>query len=314
MGVDESRPRLEADEKSVTGGLSCLVTAPAKLQLGGLIDHLSSQGWRAYAFTDVAPLGGKLTDALQQTIESADLVLALFPKDSPSLSVAFEVGMAVALGKPVVAVIPPGAVSMVGLEAALVVQADLDNFDAIGYSLSQIAGRTRSRSPSQSAVALDHPLGPSGRQLLARAERIVEGGTEGNAVDIEREVVELLIQAIEASGAAAVVAAGKDRGYDIGVWSDDLDALGGNPVLIEIKKTLHADGVRQSLYALHQSPTARMALIVYLTRPSGPVSGLSFPVLAINLVDLIAQMQSKSFASVVRDLRNQSVHGPRRDA
>jgi hypothetical protein len=302
VGVDESRLRPEDDEGPVTRGLRCLVTAPAKLQLGGLINHLNSQGWHAYAFTDVAPLGGKLTDAIQQAIESADLVLALFPKDSPSLSVAFEVGMAVAFAKPVVAVVPPGAVSMVGLEAVLVVQADLDNYEAISYSLSRIADRTRSRSPSRSVVALDHPLGPSGRQLLARAVALAKGGTE-------HDVVELLIQAIEGSGAAAVVAAGADRGYDIGVWSDDLDALGGNPLLVEVKKTLHEYGVRQSLNALHQSPTARMALIVYLTRPSGPIPGLVFPVLAIGLVDLITQMQSKSFAGVVRDLRNKSVHG-----
>lgn len=309
MGVDESRTRWEADEGPVIEGLRCLVTAPAQLQLGELIDHLNSQGWHAYAFTDVAPLGGKLTDAIQQAIDSADVVLALFPKDLPSLSVAFEVGMAVALAKPVVVVVPSGAISMVGLEAALVVQADLDNYEAISYSLSRIAGRTRSPSPSRSVVALDHPLGPSGPELLARAMRIVESETERNPVDLERDVVELLIQAIEGSGAAAVVAAGKDRGYDIGVWSDDLDALGGNPLLVEVKKTLRADGVRQSLYALHQSPTARMALIVYLTRPPQPIPGLNFPVLAISLVDLIRQMQSKSFAGVVRDLRNKSVHG-----
>jgi len=307
--VDESRPEPEGDEGSAVTDLRCLVTAPAKLQLGGLIDHLNDQGWHAYAFTDVAPLGGKLTDAIQQAIESADLVLALFPKDSPSLSVAFEVGMAVALAKPVVAVIPPGTLSMVGLEAALVVQADPDNYGAISYSLSRIAGRTRSQSPSRSVAAFDHPLGPNGRVLLASAEKIVKYQADRSAIDLERDVVELLIQAIEESGAAAVVAAGRDRGYDIGVWSDDLDALGGNPLLIEVKKTLHADSVRQSLSALHQSPTARMALIVYLTPPSGPIPGLNFPVLAIGLVDLIAQMQSESFAGVVRDLRNKGVHG-----
>jgi hypothetical protein len=96
------------------------------------------------------------------------------------------------------------------------------------------------------------------------------------------------------------------------VWSDDLDAIAANPLLIELKRFLGVGAVQQTLAALSVTPSARVALIVYLDPARADPEALKtarFPVLAISLVDLLERMRAASFAEVVRHLRNRSVHG-----
>jgi hypothetical protein len=109
---------------------------------------------------------------------------------------------------------------------------------------------------------------------------------------------------------------GVDRGFDLGVWSDDLDAIAANPLLIVLKRFLRVGAVQrtvqQTLVALSATPSARVALIIYLD-PAGTdpeaLKTARFPVLAISLVNLLERMRAASFAEVVRHLRNRSVHG-----
>jgi hypothetical protein len=80
--------------------------------------------------------------------------------------------------------------------------------------------------------------------------------------------VAVLVEALEHSGAVVVDRGGRDRGFDLGVWSDDLDAIAANPLLIELKSFLRVEPVQQALAALSATPNARAALIVYLD-PTG---------------------------------------------
>jgi hypothetical protein len=118
------------------------------------------------------------------------------------------------------------------------------------------------------------------------------------------------------SGAIAAANLDPDVGFDVGVWSDDLAAIGGNPLVVEVKRNLLPEATSQALHALVQHPTARLALIVHLhtshdDRASAAMKTVPtpYPVLTTSLEELIRRMASASFAEVVRDLRNQSVHG-----
>lgn len=101
-----------------------------------------------------------------------------------------------------------------------------------------------------------------------------------------------------------------DRRFDIGVWSDDLDAIAANPLLIELKRKLSPHAVEQVLGYLRVSPGARVALLVFLEpAATSRLKDVPFPVLAISLQELLESMRTSSFAEVVRDLRNRAVHG-----
>ncbi len=261
---------------------------------------LESRGWIAQVLSDVAPLGAALVDALREAIIAADRVIVVLPRGDGAVNAAFEAGLAWALNKQLIVVAAQDAEVPSDLSGILIVRADPGDLDAIGFALDQIEDRPSSQRRSQGA-GTGQPIGSYADLLLKRAGEIRS----------ESEALALLVDAIEASGAAAVRSAGRDRGFDLGVWSDDLDAIAGNPLLIEVKRALTANAVRQSLLALHSSPSARLGLIVLTeddTRPSHDI-GLAAPVLAIGLVDLLERLRRQSFAEIVRDLRNQSVHG-----
>lgn len=269
-----------------------------------LVQALKDRGWEPFLLSDVATLGSSLTESVQDAIQRADVVIGLFAHDDRALAnTAFEVGFAVALGKPVLLVVSPGAQIPSDLQSFLYVQAEPDNIEAVALALDNLdrysvpvrVERLRSSSAA--------PLGAYADQLL----EVVR--TLGDASDTAFE--ELVASAIEASGVVAVpTSAEGDRGFDIGVWSDDLDAIGGNPLLIQLKHHVSENSVRQSLTALHQTPGARVVLVVSLDE-TPPVTGalLRWPILWISLTDLLGRMRDESFPEVIRDLRNRSVHG-----
>jgi hypothetical protein len=277
------------------------------MDLGPLLAGLQRRGGTPYVLSDVAPLGANILQSVQQAIATADRVLIVLAGDTASLNPVFEAGMAAALGKPLVIVADPQVRVPTDLAGFLIVRTRPDDLEAIDFALDQAEGRIAT-SP-QVAPATGRALGSHADQLLERASTIL-ALTDPAAVG--QQALAVLVEALEHSGAVVVDRGRADRGFDLGVWSDDLDAIAANPLLIELKRFLHVEAVHQALAGLSTTPNARVALIVYLD-PAGADSealrNARFPVLAISLVGLLERMRAASFAEVVRNLRNRSVHG-----
>jgi hypothetical protein len=285
-----SRPRL-------------FISAPAGTDLRPLLTGLKGRGASPYVLSDVAPLGADILQSLQQAIASADTVIVVLGKE-PALDPAIEAGVAVALGKSLVILADPQAAIPSNLTGLLTVRARPDDLTAINFALDQAQGRSTSASKTAAPTGL--ALGPYAEQLLTRL---------ADSTLTEQTAIAVLIEAIEASGGVAVNGE-PDRGFDLGIWSDDLDAIAANPLLIEVKRSLRRGAVLQALRGLHATPSARLILLVYLDSATADLAAQEseqeqahFPVLAVSLQDLIARMRTASFAEVIRDLRNRSVHG-----
>ena len=141
----------------------------------------------------------------------------------------FEAGFALALGKPVLIIADPGTTVPADLSAQVITRARPDDLDAINFALDHIEQRapvgTRRPHPQTG-----RPLGRSrSKELLNRLSHSSTG---------EWPSINVLIEAIELSGGVAVVNEDRSAGFDLGVWSDDLEAIGGNPMLVELKQTL----------------------------------------------------------------------------
>jgi hypothetical protein len=267
-----------------------------------LIDELRRRGATPYVLSDVAPLGASILQSVQQAITAADYVLVVLGDADASQNSIFEAGIAFGLGKPIVIISDPQGTTPPDLAGLLTIRARPDDLPAISFALDQAEGR--SATPPQLARATGHALGPRADQLLD------ELADTSNVT--ERAALNVLTQALEDSGTVAVQNPASDRGFDLGVWSDDLDAIAANPLLIELKHNLRAQTVKKTLDLLRLSPNARVILLVFLD-PAVPAAALlnelPFPILAISLHELLERMRSSSFAEVVRDLRNRSVHG-----
>ncbi|HEX9352652.1 MAG TPA: hypothetical protein VF933_02380 [Streptosporangiaceae bacterium] len=286
--------------------LRLYVSAPSDLDLRPLLDGLKRRGAEPYLLSDVAPLGAEIVHSLRLAIQRADRVLVVLG-DAPAPDPMFEAGFALGLGKSLLVIAAPGATVPADLAGQVITRARPDDLDAINFALDQVEQRTpwdARRTPRPDG----RPLGAAEvDRLLARLT--ASGHTEASSVAV-------LVEAIEASGSVAVVNTERDPGFDLGVWSDDLEAIGGNPLLVEVKRSLVPGAVDQVLHSLADHPSARLGLVVYLEPPAGdqPLSRAEldqarFPVLVISLQQLLRRMASASFAEVVRDMRNRSVHG-----
>jgi len=132
-----------------------------------------------------------------------------------------------------------------------------------------------------------------------------------------RSLEGIVADALKQSGADLVVASPEhDVGADLAVWSDVLEPFVGNPLLIELKLRLRGQGdVRNVLNKLALQLTAsgtRWALLLYGEGPtSQDQAQITTPpnVLVLSLRSLLEALRTRAFPEVVRDLRNQRVHG-----
>lgn len=165
--------------------------------------------------------------SLQQAIDTADFVLVVLGTAESRQNVLFEAGMAVGLGKPVVVIADPGEAPPFDLAGLFTIRARPDDLSAINFALDQAEGR--SARSLRVTPATGHALGSRADQLLTQLST--------TASLTERAALDVLTQALEDSGAVAVLSPEGDRRFDLGVWSDDLDAIAANPLLIELKRT-----------------------------------------------------------------------------
>jgi hypothetical protein len=306
VGVRE-RPAEAAAETST--GSRWFVSAPAGVDLRPLLAALRRRGANPFVLSDVAPLGASILQSVRQAIDTADHILVVLAGDEAgSLNPVFEAGIATGRWKSVVVVADPQVAVPADFSGLLTVRARPDEVDAVTFALDQAEGRPV--TPTPPARATGRALGAGADQLLDRAGDI-SSLTEPHA--IEQAAVDVIVQALEGSGAVAVQGAGGDRDFDVGVWSDDLASIAATPLLIDVTPTFSPQAVEQALSGLRAAPTAQVALIVYLdptgADPAALLQAARFPVLAISLSGLLGRMRTSSFAEVIRDLRNRSVHG-----
>jgi hypothetical protein len=283
-------------------GVRCFIAAPGEADVRPLVAALQEREWETFVLADVAKLGSSLDEALLDAVRSADLVLALFHPDWPPASTAFEVGLAVGQGKPALLLVSPGMTLPINLQSLFQVRADVSNAQALALALDNVERYLSEFAESQGqGRSVGRPIGDYADELLHKVRE--RGASEA---DLEAAVG----MAIERSGAVVSAAAEPDKGFDLGVWADDLDAIGANPILVEVKKRADSETVRQCLAAIHQVPGSRAALVVSL-EDLEPVEmkWLRWPVLGISLERLLEEMRDRSFAEVIRDLRSRSAHG-----
>lgn len=289
---------------STAPALRVFVSAPYDATLAPLLSALRRAGLDAFVSSDVAPLGASRVEGARSAIERADLVLVVLT-DRAAANALFEAGMAAGLGKRLLVMAESDAPVPVDLSGVFTVRASRDDPAPVVTAVQEIArhgGDTSRSSPRATGHALAED---AGRRLLDRARLKTLN---------ERDALEVLLEAINGTGAVAVETMNRDEGWDIGVWADDLTSIGGNPLVVEVKRRLVPRTVEELRVRLPAQGNARLGLVVYLDDPSDPVFRQAkpeawFPVLVVSLRDLVEQLQSVSFARVVRDLRNRAVHG-----
>ena len=302
---------------------TCYLAAPTNIDLRTIVDLLEERQMRLILSADLSSMATTFLEGLLNAISNADLFIAVLSPEQSNEQIYIELGIAIAKERRILILAPPGVSPTLDIAEIPTIRADATNHDAISFMLDQVL----EAPPRRYRPLLPTPVPQQSQPIGDFADELLEQLDAHGKHMTEAQIIYLLILALERSAPSSVVGEplleernnlGSKRLLrpDLMVWADELGPWLGNPLIIEVKRTLRGEkdcteAVRQVLSYLQFSQT-RSALIVYANKTSSieNLSALSPPnVFSLDIHELLNAMRTKSFARVMIDLRNRRMHG-----
>jgi hypothetical protein len=291
--------------------LRCFVSAAQDIERPALSRMLDELGVSAVFVEDFPPSVASATEAVQHALSTADFVVGVLSDSADNSNVMFELGVSVALEKPIIAVIPRRMPTPTPLDRQFVVRGDGVGDTALRFSIEQlvhrlVAGDVRTSGTPVAPISR-RTLGTTAEELLLRLDAF---GADAR----EQEIVQVLHDAFQALS-LTVVEGGRDARFDLGIWDPELTALVGNPFVIEVKRELNdrrtIDHSLTQVESYLEATGGRWALLVYGSGDPAVVDQAAWarPVLASSVRDMVRSLRDVPFAEFLRRLRAQRVHG-----
>lgn len=298
---------------------TCFVAAPARSDLDTIRSVLAERHIAPLIAVEQPPHGRTVLEHLSSMIRDADLFLGVLPPQDEQLSpsVLFEVGLALGLPRPVLLLSErdPSDLPQVFRDVVLL-RVGVDNREAIGFAVDQAVAAVRMGRPRKPAFTSSpeetEAIGEIASELVAHLDRV--------RMPDDQELEGAVVRALKASGVSTIVRPSDESTarVDMAIWSDELAPWVGAPLLIEVRsripdiERLRALGGQVASY-LGESG-AQWALVIYGDAPEavrGELLRPRVPVLFMDVRTFLAGLRVRSFADIVRTLRNEAVHGSR---
>lgn len=255
--------------------------------------------------------GSDWAEQIARDIGNVDLVIGVLTTERRSQWVLFELGQAAALNRQIILIAPANLLVPAPLRRFLVVRGSVRNREAIEFALDQLLA-----SPERPTAQMPR-LPETSRTLGSQADEILEEVRSAIASRNYSGVERAVMRALQGAGIDVISEVPTTKHVaDLAVWSDALQPFVGNPLLIEIKAHMSGpDPLRHAAQQLAAAMAARgtaWGLLLYGEAPPGlPISTKSLPptILVYSIDKFIRDLKTRSFAEVIRDLRNQRVHG-----
>lgn len=206
-------------------------------------------------------IGGEIVAA----IRAADFICVILGDGSPSPNLAFEVGLAIGLGKPVLALAIGPNVPFDLMSNLQIVRVPTGDVASVRRDIARFVRHVRPRPEATPAA---------GEQLTAWADAELDQLKETpSAGEREKRLVELVAKLFERQGSEVLSEAreGSRARLDLLVWSDPLVAEFGGPLIVECKYYGGGSGsvIANARHALEQlgsyvaQSSARLGLLVF---------------------------------------------------
>jgi hypothetical protein len=287
----------------------CFIVAPSASDLSTIKSVLLDLGVTLVAPSDLVS-GTRWATYLEKSIQSADFVLAVLDSPEASGNVLYEIGFARGLGRHVLVIAPNSNSIPLDLQSLLVIRAALDNRDAIYFALEQLV------------TALDRPKSSYESEAINSTTPLCERADEfsnklnslGNSEPRELEV--LVYDLLLACGLTINKNIRHDNSeIDFAIWSDALATYVGNPLVVELKSSIVDRRTIESAYSqltrYLNVTNAGWGILLYKTGPKHVENFKPYVanIIPIQLEWLISELRTTSFENIIRDLRNNRVHG-----
>jgi hypothetical protein len=275
------------------------VSASADADTDTLREALEELGANVLTTTDIAS-GGGLRSVLQPTDR---LVGHLQYPLVGNTAVLVEIGIAIGMGLPVLAIVPPASPIPAALGDVIVVRSAANDLEALQLPL-KLFMRTEARGPSSS------PVSSASREqvdLVRFRERLAM--LEG-AKDSERELAELVAALFRYSGAQV-----EEQPVLGERWRPDIAlAIPGEEgrlgtVIVELKTSRNRKALQSAASQLVEYVLALrggLGVVLY----TGPEQDLPTTPMTVSLsLDrLLSELRDRSLAEVLIRARNQAIH------
>ncbi len=223
------------------------------------------------------PPGSSWSAEISSILSEVDFVIGVLTRARSSDSVLFELGQAWTLGRQIVLFAPPKFTAVrFDLQRFLIIRTSLTNREAISFALDQLlAAPARDRKLTGSRKLETHSLGEGVNDLLREV-------LDATAARQGQRLEELAARVIRESGVDVISEAPNiSESADLAIWSDALQPLVGNPLLVEIKlRILGSEDVRQAVQQLSaaiSSSGATWGLLLYGEGPENKSAWKSLP-------------------------------------
>ncbi|HUT72880.1 MAG TPA: TIR domain-containing protein [Desulfatiglandales bacterium] len=293
--------------------LSCFISAPAGVNLLKIKRILSEKGLEYIHPSEIPFSGESISEKISKLISQADLFIAVFDDDLPNGNIFFELGLAVAQKKQIIILAPPKFKIPSDLAGFLYLKIDADNIEALGFTVDQLLAAPIKRTKKRQLKKPPHVGKPAGFGVIELRNRLKSLDPKIAGYELENFVGDILKE----SGISIIKQSNRpDLGADFAIWSDDLSSIFGNPILIEIKRSIKSAAqvkkVTDQLLRYMNKSNSRSALVLYLEGlPSfeAQTAAQQFNIIFFQLEEFIEQLQEKSFSGIIRTRRNIIAHG-----
>ncbi len=219
---------------------SCYIAASDTARLHNVKELLGERGIEPVILSELPAKRASIFEQVASAIEHADFVVAVLDLRESNANIYFEIGYARALQKSVLVLAPPKAAVPADISDLLLFKASVEDRDAIRFAIDQVLiAPVPTRHVVRDLVSISKPLGQM-------ADKYIDDLTHLGNQATESAIVDIVVQALRASGETHVVAeyptfgdiTGSSQRADIAVWADELIAWGGSPIIIEVKREL----------------------------------------------------------------------------
>ncbi|MDR3638499.1 MAG: hypothetical protein P4L84_32140 [Isosphaeraceae bacterium] len=276
-----------------------------------MADALAKRGLEVIRIDELGT-GLSITDLIRESIGRSDYLIAVMG-EKPNGNVLFELGMAAGMGKHVLVLASHPGEFPLAASGLSYLKADPKNREAIEFGLDQLLSAPNAKSiPHVSGDRETHAIGDSADRLLDHLQAF-----RGSGAVRESQLIDIIYDAVEASGVSTVSKESRgDAGRiaDLAVWSDDLEPWIGNPLVVEVKRTLSGrkdlETAVVEVSTMLDQTRSPYGLLLYLTaKPAILYGGPYDPrVMVMSIEEFIGGLRDAGLGELLRRTRNDIAH------
>lgn len=292
---------------------TCFISAPPGVDIQPLREALIERGVTPHDASD-ALVGSYLPGSLQAAIGNADFVCGVIPAGPADANVFLEIGIGIGGGRPCLLFVAPKGEIPALLRGQPYARASLDDDEALRFHLDAFFKNVAKNGRHRGAVRQEPQPAPNPTLIVSALDRLTAWEGQGSPPR-EIELVQLLADVFEAAGYVTSTAStpiGRDGSRaDLAVWVDELQAMIGNPLVIEVsvqQPTLMKARQLQEALLEHQTP---LGLLVSWGAPETqqPRDHSLGPMLVVMRArDVVEALARGDFARTLLSKRNVAVH------